>query len=342
MTTLVERDVAAMLAFVSELKDLDDPLPFPPRLLQQMHALIPSDSVDYGELNPLERRSIIQIGASADGEHDIRVAEEESDPSGIDLFFRVLRPSHPVCGHRITSGDWTTPLKVSDFATLREFERTAFYDYYSETEPVKHWLDVGLGAVPTRTRVFRFTKLGPDFDEHDRLVLKLLRPHLEDRYDEAQTARRAALALAAVEDGANGDEARHVVLCSGHGVIEFASPSSRALLEHYLGVANGRLPEGVIYQREFAIVRDDHRLSARIARVGALYVLLLGERDLKLEKLTSREREVLELVALGTENDEIAFKLGIATATVAKHLEHVYEKLGVRNRTAAAALLDID
>jgi DNA-binding CsgD family transcriptional regulator len=36
----------------------------------------------------------------------------------------------------------------------------------------------------------------------------------------------------------------------------------------------------------------------------------------------------------------IALELGIALATVAKHLEHVYRKLGVPNRTAAAALLD--
>ena len=94
MTTLVERDVAAMLAFVSELKDLDDPLPFPPRLLQQMHALIPSDWVDYGELNPFDRRSIIQIGASPDGEHEL-LDGEMADPSELDVFFRVLRPQSP-------------------------------------------------------------------------------------------------------------------------------------------------------------------------------------------------------------------------------------------------------
>ncbi len=73
-----------------------------------------------------------------------------------------------------------------------------------------------------------------------------------------------------------------------------------------------------------------------------MHVLLLGERDLKLERLTRREREILDLVALGKENDEIAFDLGIASKTVAKHLQHVYAKLGVRNRTAAAALRGID
>ena len=133
----------------------------------------------------------------------------------------------------------------------------------------------------------------------------MLRPHLEARHEAAESATRAASALAAVEEEANGDEARHVVLCSGRGAIEFASPSSRALLERYLGAVNGCLPEGVLHQREVAVVQNDRRLSVRIARVGALHVLLLGERDLRVEKLTRREREILGLVALGRENDQI-------------------------------------
>jgi DNA-binding NarL/FixJ family response regulator len=68
-------------------------------------------------------------------------------------------------------------------------------------------------------------------------------------------------------------------------------------------------------------------------------VLLLDERDVRIDKLTARERQILEQVASGKENGEIALKLGLASATVAKHLEHVYRKLGVPNRTAAAAFL---
>ncbi|HKD32601.1 MAG TPA: LuxR C-terminal-related transcriptional regulator [Gaiellaceae bacterium] len=48
---------------------------------------------------------------------------------------------------------------------------------------------------------------------------------------------------------------------------------------------------------------------------------------------------MLEQVLLGKGNDAIALELGIAPATVAKHLEHAYRRLGVQNRTAAAALL---
>jgi DNA-binding CsgD family transcriptional regulator len=67
---------------------------------------------------------------------------------------------------------------------------------------------------------------------------------------------------------------------------------------------------------------------------------MLEERDKRVEQLSAREREVLEHVLLGKANDAIALALGIARATVAKHLEHAYRKLGVQNRTAAAALLD--
>jgi DNA-binding NarL/FixJ family response regulator len=66
---------------------------------------------------------------------------------------------------------------------------------------------------------------------------------------------------------------------------------------------------------------------------------MLEECDVRVERLTPRERQILEHVASGKENHEIAFELHLASATVAKHLEHVYRKLGVPNRTAAAALL---
>lgn len=51
--------------------------------------------------------------------------------------------------------------------------------------------------------------------------------------------------------------------------------------------------------------------------------------------LTRREAMVLELVALGRTNVAIAHRLGTSPRTVAKHLEHIYRKLGVSGRAAA-------
>ena len=51
--------------------------------------------------------------------------------------------------------------------------------------------------------------------------------------------------------------------------------------------------------------------------------------------LTSRELDVLELVAKGKTNNEIGEILQISPRTVSKHLENSYQKLGVENRTMA-------
>ncbi|MCR6655239.1 MAG: response regulator transcription factor [Opitutus sp.] len=54
--------------------------------------------------------------------------------------------------------------------------------------------------------------------------------------------------------------------------------------------------------------------------------------------LTPREAEILFWVAQGKTNPEIATILGIGLTTVKKHLESTFAKLGVENRTSAAAL----
>lgn len=56
--------------------------------------------------------------------------------------------------------------------------------------------------------------------------------------------------------------------------------------------------------------------------------------------LTVQERRVLQLVAAGQSNAQIAERLSIASSTVRKHLEHIYPKLGVTNRLAAAVAFD--
>ena len=67
--------------------------------------------------------------------------------------------------------------------------------------------------------------------------------------------------------------------------------------------------------------------------------MLLGEEDMRIDRLTPRQRTILEHVAHGETDAEIATAIGIAPATVNKHLEQIYRRLGVHTRTAAVALL---
>lgn len=337
MERLEARDVSALLAFVGELRDVDDPVPFPPRVLAGLQRLIPSRETVYSELRAADQTAGWQIGYSADGEEVIvnrAVAEEKPE----HRLFWQLRHTHPLCGYRWATGDWTSPRMVSDFATLREFRRTSIHDAFYRGE-VDYWLDFGIPPTRGKTRVFIFTRPpgGQDFDERDRMVATLVAPYLEARAAEAEEAARAADELTAMEES-GGEDAHRVVLCSATGVIEFATPVSRRLLARYLSVENGRLPAAVLRRGRAAFRDGDRELTVCVARMGRLHLLLLDERDTRLENLTRRERDVLDRVAHGVENDGIALELGISSATVAKHLEHVYEKLGVETRTAAANL----
>jgi DNA-binding NarL/FixJ family response regulator len=57
-----------------------------------------------------------------------------------------------------------------------------------------------------------------------------------------------------------------------------------------------------------------------------------------LEPLTAREREVLEVLAAGLTNREIAARLFISEKTVGVHVGRIYHKLGVRGRVQATSL----
>jgi DNA-binding NarL/FixJ family response regulator len=61
------------------------------------------------------------------------------------------------------------------------------------------------------------------------------------------------------------------------------------------------------------------------------------DRDAGAESLTEREVEVLQLLAFGYTNRDIGQRLYISPDTVKTHLEHIYQKLGANDRTAAVA-----
>ncbi|MDU0477947.1 response regulator transcription factor [Staphylococcus chromogenes] len=85
------------------------------------------------------------------------------------------------------------------------------------------------------------------------------------------------------------------------------------------------------------VLIDGIRTAARGESVLSTKVAtrLMGRVRNPETSLTAREREVLELVAEGMSNREIAKKLVLTEATIKSHLGHVFSKLGVNSRTAA-------
>ena len=160
----------------------------------------------------------------------------------------------------------------------------------------------------------------------------------------------------------NDDEGsqRGVALLSDDGRVEAASQGTRARLATSVGPlrSNGELPEPLASWVERQRSRPaaaagrvfghgERRLRIRFVAASdstELDALLVEGRrpppaveSLRALGLTQREAEVLELMATGRSNAEIASALTISRLTVKKHAEHIYTKLGVTGRAEAIA-----
>jgi len=90
------------------------------------------------------------------------------------------------------------------------------------------------------------------------------------------------------------------------------------------------VPREELYRAIRAAARGETVLSPTVA------TRLVGQmRSPAEESLTTREIEVLALVARGASNKEVARQLHISESTVKTHLIHIFGKLGVTDRTAA-------
>lgn len=76
-------------------------------------------------------------------------------------------------------------------------------------------------------------------------------------------------------------------------------------------------------------------MSLAIARMVVNSLQTDVQQRINDDKLTDREKQVLDLLAQGLLYKEIAHKIGISTETVRKHVRHIYEKLQVRSRMEA-------
>jgi len=157
---------------------------------------------------------------------------------------------------------------------------------------------------------------------------------------------------------------RYLLAVNSAGKIMWATPQAQKLLSDTLGpdsdddvVLPDPIPQWLDQARKgkpgskaaiMAALPGDEQLRLQyMGKLGANEFLLRLARDSGTETpaefsselgLTTREGEVLSWLSKGKTNRDIAQILGLSPRTVDKHLEQIYSKLGVENRTAAAAI----
>ncbi len=99
--------------------------------------------------------------------------------------------------------------------------------------------------------------------------------------------------------------------------------------------ATGYLLKDAPREDLFGAIRLAAEGKSPLAPTVATRIMQRMRGDAEEEALSTREIEVLELVARGTSNKEIAKQLWVSETTVKSHMLHIFDKLGVADRTAA-------
>jgi DNA-binding response OmpR family regulator/DNA-binding CsgD family transcriptional regulator len=157
---------------------------------------------------------------------------------------------------------------------------------------------------------------------------------------------------------------RFLLAVNGQGKIMWSTPQAQKLLSDNLAAATEDelvLPDAMLQWLEQAqkaktgsktqamasFPNNDQLRLQYMGKLGPNEFLLRLAKDSSANMpaefsselgLTTREGEVLSWLSKGKTNRDIAQILGLSPRTVDKHLEQIYAKLGVENRTAAAAI----
>jgi DNA-binding CsgD family transcriptional regulator len=312
-------DLESVIRFVHDADELAlDETPFPDETLARFAEVVECDHIGVYEVDRVHRRHL-----PLDGEQDDRWWE--------------IAYQQPICEYVEETGDFRA-LKISDFLTRAQLHCLELYDELFRPRGAEYLIMLPLPSPPWHERGFNLFRSRRDFANRDRDVLDMLSPHLVRLIRRVELRRRLQVALAALD---SDDVDQGIVLLDVDGQLDHATPLARSLLAKYFPSDAASLPPGIgewiaHSQRSFVRERGTHRIV--VDRVGQR--LLVREEKVeaaKVERLTPREQQVLEWVAEGKTNAEIAQILVAAPGTVRKHLEHIYEKLGVHTRTAAAA-----
>ena len=332
MSRLGHADLTAVLDFAGTARSFPDLPAFREGVLPGLGALVPCDLVGYNEVD------------TTGGESTVLLDRPENMLDGVEDTLARLAHQHPLILRQASGRNATAA--ISDFLTQAEFHRLELYEEIYRRLGAEDQMAFGLpGDVVIGVA---FNRDRRNFSDRDRAVLEAVRPHMADAYRQTRARERAAALVTALTTGVERAGGA-VVALTRQGAIDDAGPAARHLLAAYGGPG---LPPAPV-QRWLA--GDPAAAPLELAGAGGLLsithfcqgdttILLLEERRsgpdpmrLRALGLTRREAEVLGLVAMGRDNRQIADTLVVSPATVRKHLERIYTKLGVHTRTEAAA-----
>jgi DNA-binding CsgD family transcriptional regulator len=323
-------DLTAVLGFLEDAASAAGTEPFTPHLIDGLTEVVGCEFARYREIDFARRVEIAHVPCSAEldafGGGPVQMTDADWNAVPSDPCYRATF-SAPA-GIFIAS-DLAARSAVSSVASDRwqaEFERWDLRD--------RMWIQI---EGPAWAGIV-FDACDRSFGDRDRELARMLQPHLGEIWRNASVRRRLGAALSALEH----EQSTGVVLLDGAGRVEYASGSAQRILTDHFDMPLRALPDGIADRRgdvdgRLLLAAGDPTIVVEASEDGS--ALLLSERPAGVAALTARERDVMRCVEDGLSNTEIARKLWIQPTTVRKHLEHVFDKLGVRSRTAALSKL---
>lgn len=334
VTPLRERDFRAVLDFVGEAHDAQDREEFREMVLPGFRRMIPSDYASYNELA---------------GTVPVATIAEPELPAWAHPAWERYAPENPLLQRYLRSRDGRA-VRFSDVAPARELRRLPIFEHFYLPLGIRHQVAFVLPSTPELTIAVVLSRGRRDFGERDMRLLELARPHLIQAYRGATVREQLAATVAGLSTGLDA-EGTAVILLDGDGAVGFASKAAIELLGRAdeephpgrplggavgswlrRGEAGGRVEAGgeALLLRRLSSERGAVILLDRATRV-------FSPAALRQLGLTPREAAVLGALARGQTTQEVAAKLGVSPRTVAKHMQRVHAKLGVRNRAQAIA-----
>ena len=323
-------DLTALLGFLEDAGSAAGTEPFTPHLIDGLTEVVGCEYARYREIDFGRRVEIAHVPCSAEldvfGGGPVEMTDADWNAVPSDPCYRATL-SEPA-GIFIAS-DLAARSSLTTGASDRwqaEFERWDLRD--------RMWIQI---EGPSWGGIV-FDACDRSFGDRDRELAHMLQPHLGEIWRNASVRRRLGAALSALEH----DQSTGVLLLDGAGRVEYASGSAQRILNDHFDTPPRALPEGIADRRgdvdgRLLLAAGDPTIVVEASEDGS--ALLLSERPAGAAALTARERDVMRGVEDGLSNTEIARKLWIQPTTVRKHLEHVFDKLGVRSRTAALSKL---